>query len=386
MLRAVRRVFAPANGTEPIVELLRQEPDWPRLLELARRNRVVPLLLQGLTGCPGPPESVLHDLRERTETVRRKNLALTEALHRILALCRAHDVRILSFKGPELACEAYGDIGLRPFGDIDLLIHPKDIARVTAVLPPQGFPLRAACAWQHFFRSDDGVGLDVHWALGPRWMRSPADFEEWWANAREIPVEGEPVPTLSVEDLVLVLSLMLAKDCMFRRQRLVQLCDIAALVSRHPALDGPALLARARRLDLHRMVLVQGILASELLDAPLPVGFAEAARAEPAVGRLVREARSGFLGETIEPTTDEGLGPGPGLTGHRFFLRSQARFGHRAHYLGVIIPAILRMVVTPTERDREFLPMARSWRPVHYLVRPVRVLRRWARTGYLILD
>ena len=386
MLRGVRRAFGPADDPERLGGLVRQNPDWPRTVELARRNRVIPLLYRGLTDCPGVPEAVFHDLGARAEWSREKNLALARELHRILALFREHDIRVLSFKGPELACEAYGEIGLRPFGDLDLLIHPRDAARVEAVLPPEGYRLQATCTWQHFFRNDAGVGLDIHWALGARWMRSPAEFEEWWDGARRVPVGGSPVPTLPVEDLVLVICLLLTKDCMSREQRLVQLCDLVALLSRHRSLDQAGLLERARRLDMHRMVLLQYALASDLLGARLPERFAAAANGEPVVARLAREARSGFLRETRDVGAGESGRAGPGIAGHRFFLRTQARHAHRLRYLLVMVPELVRMAVTPTERDREFLPMARSWKPVQYLVRPVRVLRRWARTGRLILD
>jgi hypothetical protein len=386
VLLGVRRWFCRSEEPVALQDLLQRRPDWTRVIELAIPNGVVPLLHQCLRDRPDVPEAVRRELETRAEEARRGNLALARELHRIIGVFREQEVPVLSFKGPELASEAYGDLGLRPFGDIDLMIRPEDIARVNALLVREGYSLRATRTWQHFFAKEAGAGLDVHWALGARWMRSPASFDQWWAGARRIPVEGVPVPTMAVDDLLLVISLLLTKDCMFRRQHLIQLCDIAAVLARHATLDWDSLLERARALDMHRVVLFQCVLAADLLGVPLPGALSVAAERDPVSRELAAEARSGFLREVWEPTTEGGTRPGPGVAGHRFFLRSQARLGHRLQYLRVMVPEIVRMAVTPTDRDRAFLPMARPLSPLYYLVRPVRVFRQWVRTGYLILD
>jgi len=191
---------------------------------------------------------------------------------------------------------------------------------------------------------------------------------------------------LAAEDLLLVLAVLLSKDCQNRRQRLIQMCDVAALLRRHRAIDWASIFERARATGTRRMVLFQLVLAHEVLGVELPAQAATLANSEGTVHRLARQVRASFFLEADRRWDASHPRPGPGVTGHAFFLRTRERLVDKLHYLRVVVPILLRMAVKPTERDRAFIPLPARLRPLYYLVRPVRVVRQWIRTGYLILD
>ena len=51
-----------------------------------------------------------------------------------MKLFEKYDIQALAFKGPTLAQNAYGDITLRQFGDLDILIRKKDRSRMVSIL------------------------------------------------------------------------------------------------------------------------------------------------------------------------------------------------------------------------------------------------------------
>ena len=62
------------------------------------------------------------------------NFGLTNKLLKIITLLRDQDIPVIAYKGPALAQTAYGDIGLRHFVDLDIMIHKQDVYRVKEVL------------------------------------------------------------------------------------------------------------------------------------------------------------------------------------------------------------------------------------------------------------
>jgi len=53
------------------------------------------------------------------------NVFLTNKLFEILNLFKENDILALPFKGPVLAESVYGDISLRKFVDLDILVHKR---------------------------------------------------------------------------------------------------------------------------------------------------------------------------------------------------------------------------------------------------------------------
>jgi len=55
-----------------------------------------------------------------------RNVFLTNKLFEILNLFKKNDILALPFKGPVLAESVYGDLSLRQFVDLDILVHNHD--------------------------------------------------------------------------------------------------------------------------------------------------------------------------------------------------------------------------------------------------------------------
>src|SRR4051794_310038 len=99
------------------------ESEWQPLVRLARVHAVTPTLLRALERrAPASPKGLMNALQKRAGESARSNLQRTRSLLRILDACSEEGIRAVAFKGPLLAALAYGDIGLREFVDIDVLV------------------------------------------------------------------------------------------------------------------------------------------------------------------------------------------------------------------------------------------------------------------------
>src|SRR5262249_34123103 len=155
----------------------------------------------------------------------------------------------------------YGNLGLREFGDLDLLLRAADLARARRLLRTRGYRpqyplspgqerayLRSLC--QLPFVRDDGVVVELHSALTPRAFHFPLSLVELWHRRITLAVAGKPVAAPSPEDLLLILCMHGAKHLW---KYLGWVCDVAEVLRAHPAVDWDVLRGQARRLRSRRL-------------------------------------------------------------------------------------------------------------------------------------
>src|SRR5438105_13117998 len=113
------------------VERLISEPlNWRRIDELAARHRIRPLLYRHLKAQPKRPPippAIWKQIEKHAYFTVGRNLAQTYELTRILKLLRAENIQAIPFKGPVMGSRIYGNVGLREFFDLDLLVHREDL-------------------------------------------------------------------------------------------------------------------------------------------------------------------------------------------------------------------------------------------------------------------
>ena len=184
-----RKELDAAHG-ERIRTLVRQDLDWPLVRAAARAHATLPLLYWhlGTIGPAGVPPAVLAELRADFHANTRRNLRLTGELLAILDLFRGQGIAAIPFKGPALAAAAYGNLALRQFVDLDLLVHPQDVRRAKALLATRGYGAALRLTedqeaallrdrYEHLLRrEDDGTVVEIQWRIVPRHFGFPLDY------------------------------------------------------------------------------------------------------------------------------------------------------------------------------------------------------------------
>jgi hypothetical protein len=271
--------------------------DWPRLIQLARLHRVTPLLYRQLMEAghalvPAPVRQVLEDADLASA---RRSRYLAGELVRILSVLRTNAIEAMPFKGPALAAAVYGDVSLREFVDLDILVKEKDAVRARRLLLGEGlrmlYPLseaqqEACLPVLHdcpLVSADRKLWVELHWKLSQWYFAVDFDSDGLWARAGRVQVVGADMPCPAPEDLLLLLCAHGTKHCW---ERLSWLCDVAELLRAYPNLDWDKVLGSARNLGGLRMTLTSLCLVRDLLRAAVPGEVRAALRRDPVAGRL----------------------------------------------------------------------------------------------------
>lgn len=275
-----RRALTPA-ARAGVVEVIENGLNWALAIEIADGNGVLPLVTRHLLALPPGvlPRPLVVELVGRDEVSARRKRAMTGELLRITGLFDSHGLESLPYKGPALAAQLYGDVTLREYGDLDILLRPRDVLRAKALLQELGYAPQyrlAPAAEDAFLHSSAQYHLvmvhgqrgmvELHWKTDPDFPVEAGD-DRWWAALARIPLDKGSVRGFSPEELLLVLCIHGSKHYW---NTLGWIVDVGELLRTHPAMDWPRIAGTARRLGCARRLALGLHLAQHLLDAPLP--------------------------------------------------------------------------------------------------------------------
>src|ERR1041384_3498267 len=142
LLLSCARAHVDAEGAARVRALVEQEFDWDYLLRVSNRHGLQPLLYHHLNAiCPAIPDTYAQQLRDAARRVSALNTFLTNELQRLLARFAVAEIEAMPYKGPVLAVALYGNVALRQFSDLDILVRPRDVARASELLQAEGYAL-----------------------------------------------------------------------------------------------------------------------------------------------------------------------------------------------------------------------------------------------------
>lgn len=362
-------------------QLLAGELDWGYILRQANRHGVVPLVYKNLRKLSGEqtPSEVLDELRTAFDRNRHRNMFMTAELIRILGLLESADIRVIPLKGPLLAASVFGDLALRQFVDLDILVDEKNMMRAREILAIEGyepaqdwtpsqtrFIFRTHCELP-LFSKERQLLVEIHWRIVRKWFRFPLGAEHLWDRLRPAELAGYSTFTVGPEDLLLILCVHSNKHMW---SRLRWLCDVAEVLRAHPEIDWTELMTRAEAFGARRMLFLGLYLANDLLDAPLPDEIRIAVRREPQVHSLASQVRAWLDREFLGPV-------GYGIPGHYdrslFYVRSMERLRDRLHYL-------VGYITTPSDEDWDVVRLPDRLFALYYIIRLLRLgqwIPRW---------
>jgi hypothetical protein len=368
--------------SQRIREAARKEIDWFQFIRLAFRHDTLSLIYWSLHRiCPDiVPGGVLEPLRARHEAETLDGRLLAQELVDILGFLDSHGIQAVPFKGPALAVRLYGDLSLRGFGDLDIMICERDVVRARHLLIDRGYApasvdtgeLKQLLLERHellLYRADGKVRLDLHWRFTNRAACLAGDPERFLKNLETISVVGKEVRSLRLETYLLILSMHAAKH---RWVQLKFICDIAEILA-VPDLDWRCVLEEADDLGLKRALGTGLLLAQGVLGTPLPPKLAQNLKLDRTTKALTAQACTHLF---AEPGERWGLQGG---------ITCQLEIRERLQDRTRIFLRYFLHKLKPSEPDRWFLPMPRYLSFAYYVVRPVRLaLEKMGRTDRLL--
>ncbi len=347
-----------------ITQLTSEKIDYDYLFLLGRRHAVLPLLYRGLEKVDGVPDDFRVKLRDEFRKNATRNTLLAGEMARLTRLFEAEGLPLLAYKGPALAQQAFGDITLRRFVDLDVIVRHRDARRAGELLQSLGYAKPEGLTPSHeefllrrqhnlAYTRDGGLMIvELHWEVAPAHFAAVPIDESVWERATTVRLFGTDVRCPSPEDLLLALAVHGTKHLW---ERLAWVCDVAALVNSQPEFNWPYVLTRAREARVERMLYLVLRLARGLAGAKLPEGLA----ADDKVLSALSEEVTAAMFSNTEPV------PIGFVRNVRFNLRARGRLWERLDYL--------RFILTPTDGDLAAVRLPAGISFAYYLLRPLRL-------------
>lgn len=289
--------------------------DWSMVLEMAMYHGVVPLLYRSLStvALDLVPAHSLGRLRQKAQVGALLNRSLAQELIVLCEAFQARGVPVIPIKGATLAVLAYGDLSLRDFTDLDLLVPQGSIPEAQAVLLSHGYEKRASSDRPHELKHDDGPyhvlikrrtlsRVDLQWVMAHRHFTFRLDRPEFWQHQISVSFEGKTIQSLAVEDLLIVLCVHGTKHAW---ECLKWVCDVAELLRAHPGLDWERCLISASNWHCRRMLYMGLSLARFVLDAPLPEAVLARLEDDSDVRALSHRMPASLLADNGQGVTEE---------------------------------------------------------------------------------
>jgi len=254
--------------------------EWMEYLRLVKRHRTPAISWAALRRVPGLeiPGHASEELQKRSDACRMQAVKHSMQLAGVLKSLNRAAIPVMTFKGPTLSSELYGDVGLRQSRDLDLAVRPVDLPRAQACLEKMGWRLESTWfslsprQWESLLRHERHLCfehtqstslLELHWRN--KWD-PPEVSRGYWARSTPSVWQGSSYQAMNLIDLAIYLCGHGADHTWFRAK---WLGDLARLHT-SGGVDWSTALDQSRRTSQDRALLAGLCLLREAYGLPMP--------------------------------------------------------------------------------------------------------------------
>jgi hypothetical protein len=159
-----------------IIDLISQISDWDKFIDIAYVHGVFPLVYKTLKDYDRYIDQiVLKNMKSYNIDIVKQNMLMSAELIKVMKLLEENNIEAIAFKGPALAQMAYGDITLRQYCDLDILIKEEDVYKVYKLFKKdfrRSLHITSAQEKKWFKYAHDlglinknGIHIEFHWRM-----------------------------------------------------------------------------------------------------------------------------------------------------------------------------------------------------------------------------
>jgi len=254
------------------------ETSYQTLIKLAYKHAVVSQLYHHFKSL-FPEHPITLFLKPYYLSIVQRNIAMCAELIKVTQLFESHQIPTLCFKGPALATLIYGNITLRQYGDVDILIKKQDKEKAIALLETKHFYpeiLLKKSTKKMFFDAVNVLGfqcskksvfMEIHWELLSKNYAIEWEEANLWDKTQSVSINQKQLKTLGHTNHFLYLCTHGSKHLY---ERLSWVSDIDHYIQTQDDLDWEDVLIQAKKLGISRMLHLSLHLTQSLLQTPLP--------------------------------------------------------------------------------------------------------------------
>jgi len=240
--------------------------------------------------------------------ITKRNMLMSAELINITKLLNQHKIETIAFKGPALSQMAYGDITLRQYGDIDILIKKKDRFNMILILEKEGYipeiklqdsskeAFFNAVNVIAFYKGSMGIRIEIHWELLSRNYAIVWNEKILWENSKSIQINNNKIQVLTIEHHLLYICVHSAKHLY---ERIEWICDIDRLIQANLNINWQYILKEAKRMGITRMLYLGLSLSKILFDLKIPKNIQKSINKDKEIPKLINKIIKINFSDTI---------------------------------------------------------------------------------------
>jgi hypothetical protein len=346
--------------------------DCQALDEAAAAHGVQPLVFSQLLANFSEivPAEWRAKMRQTIEEAAQRNLYMTVEMLRLAITFRTEGMLAVPYKGPLLAMQAYGNLAMRQFADLDFAIRQTDVPRAAGILEANGYKAVFGATPQEegthpthseyqFVRPTGNVIVEMQTEITLRYFPRKLNFDEMEKRLTTISIAGQEILSFSPEDTLILLSVHGAKHFW---ERLMWIADVSELSQAQPAIHWDELFARAAEMGVSRAVNLALYLAHQMLEAPLP----DDVLAKVSGDRTAKKLGDGICAE-FSMNAQSHM---PVFARFRFRVATRDSFWAGLRFA-------MKIATSPTEPDRADVPLPQGISGMHRWLRPMLLMKRY---------
>ena len=317
------------------------------------------------------PGHLLADLKSAYLKIARRNMLMSAELIRIIKLLEKNSIEALAFKGPVLSQMAYGDITLRQYIDLDVLVKKEDIYKIDNLLKDRGYQrvLKLTSEkeklWLKFkhdlglYHPRSGVHFEMHWSLLDEDYPIQMNTDTLWKNPQIVKINQQEIKTFPTEDLLLYLCIHGSTHLW---ERIEWIKDIDLLIQTQE-IDWHKITEKAKSSNVETIFYLGIYLANTLFSTELPNTLSKRINHNPKLPLLSDYIFKSWQGDNVN---------GIGGTLQRTLAMLRLFPDTKA-----LLSYLHKITLKPTLNEYDYIDLPKRMYWAYYFIRPYLLMKKY---------
>jgi len=299
----------------------------------------------------------------------KENMLMSAELIKVMKILEENNIEALAFKGPTLAQMAYGDITLRQYSDLDILVNSNDLYKTAKLFLSHNLTtdldieflknttlLEIGSDFSFYYNN---THIELHWNLFRKLLLQDNNSFNVWNEKKYVKINHHKLRTLPNDYLLIYLCIHGSKHLWERVEWIV---DIDKLIRKYNDFNWEFIETSATALNSKNMLLIGLSLSHKLFQTPLPHNILMQLNSKK-IQKLTTEFQN--LQENNTMHEIEGL--------PRIFLKFKFITKMQDNIFNAIT-YYLASLFKPTHYDTYYVKLPKSLSWGYYFTRPIRLL------------
>lgn len=348
--------------------------NWQKLIQIASFHRVLGLLYQNLklANFDSVPGDIMSQLKKSYTDNAARNMIISSTLFQLLKLFNTHSIPAIPFKGPTIAQKAYGDINLRTYSDLDILIKKTDFMKAQSLLIQSGYRPEINLpegSENKYFEQEDAITffgknkipIDLHWDITGKYLLKPLYLEHFENKLQTISVLDNTI--VSIPDNFTLINLC-QHGTSHNWERLEWLCSFVELVNQQDEKSLNSTLLLAETIGAKRIFLLGLSLGQTILDAKYPESIHNALASDKTIRKFTQQLNK----QIFQPKIDADASGQHRFSTLHIFIRDS--FRDKLKYC-------IYLLTMPSVKEWRKYPLPLWLTPLYRIIRPIRLLAKY---------